>query len=242
MEPWPTQGNVAIEKMSDGRIVYNGKGEVGEIQYNLITVPKGSQIASIELADGSKVFLNSASSLKYLVAFKGSERRVEITGEVYFEIMKDPKRKFIVVSGDVQTEVLGTHFNVNAYADEEATKVTLVEGSVKVSFGDDNVIIKPGQQAEAIKNEKLKTNKNVDLSQIIAWKKGVFVFSQMDLKSILKQVSRWYDVTIEYKDSMVAGTFSGGLSRQLPLSEVIKILESNGIRCFVQGKKLIIGK
>ncbi len=165
------QGNVDIQKMNDGRIVYNGKQKSGAIQYNTVSVPRGSQIASIVLTDGSKVFLNSASSIRYPVAFTGHERSVEITGEVYFEIAKDPSRKFSVRSRGVTTEVLGTHFNVNAYPDEVSRKITLIEGRVKVTANNENVILKPGQQAELAENNQLQTNENVNISQVVAWQK-----------------------------------------------------------------------
>ncbi len=236
-----SQGNVSINKLGDGRIVYTGTDN-GKMIYNTIKVPRGSQIATLLLSDGSKVYLNASSSLKYPVAFGNSQRRVEITGEAYFEIAKDAKRKFIVVSDGLETQVLGTQFNINAYPDELSTKVTLIEGKVKVSSKSKDVVIKPGQQAELTEANEIKTNENVNLASIVAWQKGVFLFSQMDLNSMLRQISRWYDVNIEYKSSVKPGEFGGGLSRRSSLSEVIKTLEGNGVPCTLKGSTLIIGK
>jgi transmembrane sensor len=236
------QGDINIEKTDDGNIIYQGSAIGAEMQHNILNVPRGSQIANLVLSDGSKVSLNAGSSLKYPVAFNNVERRVEITGEAYFEVAKDAKRKFIVMGGGVRTEVLGTEFNVNAYPDEMETKITLVKGRVKVSAHTEKVIIEPGEQAELTNQKQLTVNKKADVLEAIAWKKGVFVFSNADLHSILRQVSRWYNVEIVYKAEVPAGSFGGTLSRLSPLSDLVGILESNGVNCLIEGNKLIIGK
>ena len=236
------EGQTNIQKTEDGNIVYQGARARGPMQYNTLAVPRGSQVASIVLSDGTKVFLNAASALKYPVAFTGNERRVEITGEAYFEVAKNTRQPFIVQTGMTEVTVLGTHFNVNAYDDEEVKKVTLIEGSVKVSSTSGNVVIKPGQQIEVTKDDQLSVNLNADVSQVTAWQKGMFVFTQIDLNSMLRQVSRWYNVDIEYRGTIQSGTLSGVLSRRSPLSEIIKMLEGNGLNCTLEASKLIIEK
>jgi transmembrane sensor len=235
------EGGTAIKKTNDGQLLYDKR--IGyDLQYNLLQVPKGSQMAGIVLSDGSRVYLNSASSLKYPVAFNNAERKVEVTGEAYFEIAKDAKRKFIVVSKGVQTEVLGTEFNINAYADDFKTKVTLIEGKVKVSALNTSSIIKPGEQSEVGNDGHLQVIKDINLSQVTAWKKGLFMFNNTDLKTILNQVARWYNVEIDYRQIVEPRTFGGGINRQSPLSQVVKIFESNGVPCRIEENTLIIGK
>ncbi len=210
------------------------------MQYNLLTVPRGSQIASIVLADGSKVFLNSASSLKYPVAFTGNERRVEITGEVYFRNCQGcKKRKFIVVGGGIQTEVLGTHFNMNTYGDDETMKVTLLEGSVKVSSGLSGALIKPGSQA-AFKNGILDVNKSVDVGQVLAWKNGVFNFQNNSLAIVMRQLSRWYDIDVVYPKGVPGILIGGKIPRSIPLSEMLDALGAVGVKFEIRDKKLIV--
>ncbi len=213
--------------MTNGSIVYKEGVASNKISYNILRVPRGSQIASIVLSDGSKVFLNSASSLKYPVSFVGNERKVEITGEAYFEIAKDSKKKFIVQSKELTTEVLGTHFNVNTYEDEQDMKVTLLEGSVKVSGGSSHIIIKPGDQAEW-KNGVMKVNKAVNIDQVMAWKNGRFQFESSDIESIMLQLSRIYDIQVKYEGGSIKEKFGGGINRNANISQVLKILELTG--------------
>ncbi len=165
-----SHANADIEKLENGNIVYHAKTLDAEIQYNTLTVPKGSRIANIILSDGSKVFLNVGSSMKYPVVFDGKERKVEITGEAYFEVAKNPSKKFVVVSRNISTEVLGTEFNINAYPDENTSNVTLLEGSVKVKKQDMNIILKPGEQV-VDKGDQLYLNSHANLNQVLAWKK-----------------------------------------------------------------------
>ncbi len=235
-----SQGNVDIQKMNDGRIMYKGISNKTEVQYNTLTVPRGSNIATIVLSDGSKVFLNSASYLRYPVSFIGDERKVEIEGEAYFEIAKDPKKKFIVVSRGVETEVLGTHFNVNAYPDEQTLAITLVEGKVKVKKGNNSLTIIPGEQVTSSKGILTK-NADVNLEQVIAWKNGRFLFGGgQDIAAVLRQVSRWYDVDIQYQGE-IKGTIGGSLSRQVNVSKVLELLQSTGsINYKIVNKTVII--
>ncbi len=221
------QGNVQIIKHADGTISYMGKA-THQISYNTLSVPKGSKPLTIVLSDGSNVWINVGSSLKYPTAFMGSERKVEITGEAYFEVKHDAKMPFIVQHGNVAVKVLGTHFNVNTYNDQPDMKITLLEGSIRVTKEDkkETRVITPGQQAQV--SENIKVADNVNLDEVMAWKNGKFWFGEkMDLSSVMSQVSRWYNVDVEYKGT-ISRHFWGSISRDVNLSQVLKILEATG--------------
>ena len=166
------QGNVKVIKTADGQIVYNGAASA--VEYNTLFNPRGSQVQPLTLSDGTKVWLNSESSIKYPTAFVGNERRVEITGEAYFEVVHDATKAFYVMKGDVSVQVLGTHFNMNTYSDENNIKVTLLEGAVKVSKDASIGLLKPGQQAQV--GLDIKIVNGVDLNAVMAWKNGYFIF------------------------------------------------------------------
>lgn len=233
------QGNVHVIKNADGQIVY--KGAATETVYNTLVNPRGGTVVSLVLQDGSKVWLNSESSLRYPVAFTGAERKVEITGEAYFEVAKDPAKKFIVTGQGVQTEVLGTHFNINTYTDEEQVRVTLIEGSVRVANGAGNVKLKPGEQA-AITHDSRFSIAEVDTDRIIAWTTGSFYFDEEDLSTVMRQLARWYDVDVSFSGIMPQDHYSGIFSRQLTLSKVLTVLKMAGVKYTIDGKKLKIEK
>lgn len=233
------QGNMLISKNSKGEIIYSGSDNNGAISYNTLFNPRGSKVQTITLADGTQVWLNAESSLRYPVAFSGKERKVEITGEAYFEVAKNTQMPFYVTSNDVSIKVLGTHFNVNAYPEESIRKVTLLEGLVNVSTGMANLKLTPGQQA-AIGNT-MQLNKECNTEEVMAWKNGFFAFSHANLNEILKQLSRWYAIDVVYKVAGNKQEFSGKIDRHLGLSEVLKILERTGVHFKVEGdKKLTI--
>ncbi len=216
------QGNIQITKQVDGRISYEGhKGD--SLSYNTLSVPKGSTPVKLLLADGSEVWLNVASSITYPTSFTGHERKVEISGEAYFEVAKNAAMPFIVKrkEDDLVIQVLGTHFNVNAYQDEAAVYVTLLEGSVDVSKGENHQIIKPGQQA-IWNNQLLSVANNADLDQVMAWKNGRFYFEGADMKSIMRQVEKWYDVEVEYS-AEIPHSFVAKISRNVNVSELLNI-------------------
>jgi transmembrane sensor len=236
-----TEGGVSIEKKEDGQIIYTGNAVGQAVQYNTLTVPRGSQVAGIVLSDGTKVFLNAGTVLTYPVSFAGSQRRVQMDGEAYFEVAKDAKRKFIVSSNGVETEVLGTHFNVNAYRDESMATITLLEGRVKIKAGHSLITLDPLQQAAASPNS-LKKNANANVDQVMAWKNGRFLTGgeDVDIQAFLRQVSRWYDVDIQYTGN-ITGTVGGTLSRQVSVSKVLELLESTGSTHYkMEGKTVII--
>ena len=237
------QNNVELKKTGDGQVSYGSSTtDAGnELIYNTLSNPRGSKVIDIRLSDGSHLWLNSGSSVTFPVAFRNDERKVTITGEAYFEIAHDPAKKFIVTANNLTTEVLGTHFNVYAFDDIEYKKVTLLQGSVKVISGDQSSLIKPGEQAVEIAQGRLKTNRNVNVEEVIAWKNEMFNFNDANIKDIMKEVSRWYDVDVEYKGNFSDMNFGGNMSRQKNVSELLKRLEATKtVRFEVVGKTITI--
>jgi ferric-dicitrate binding protein FerR (iron transport regulator) len=235
------QNNVQLTKTADGQLIYSGSASA--LAYNTLTNPRGSQVIDITLADGSKVWLNAGSSVTYPVAFTGNERKVAITGEAYFEVSHDKTKPFYVTKGNVQIQVLGTHFNVNAY--DEVAKVTLLEGSVRVSaIGNrQSAILKPGEQAELSGTHSPFTiHHSPDLEQIMAWKNGLFEFNETDIQTIMAQIERWYDVQVIYEGA-VTQHFNGTIQRQVNVSKVLGMLEkAGGLQFSIEGKKVLVRK
>jgi transmembrane sensor len=234
------QGNTKITKNQDGQLIYTSTGPgTNEIAYNTLETPRGGQF-KITLPDGSKVWLNAASSLKYPAAFIGNERKVEITGEAYFEIAKDVSKPFKVQLNQMEVEVLGTHFNINGYADEDVVRTTLLEGSVKINTKDRNNFLKPGQQAQLQKTGRIKLINDTDLEETMAWKDGNFQFENSDINTVMRQITRWYDVDIEYK-GRVTKHFIGTISRNVNLSQVLTMLQQTGeVKFIIEGKKVVV--
>jgi len=236
------QQNVAINQIQNGKIVYSAKGAPIDslLVYNTIATPRGGQY-QVVLPDGTKVWLNAASSLKYPTAFYGNERRVELTGEAYFEVSKNAAKPFFVKTAAQTVEVLGTHFNINSYADEKATKTTLLEGSVKVYSSANQLSVKlvPGQQALNILNQ-LQVIRDADVDEAVAWKNGKFMFRNTDLQTIMRQLSRWYDVDVEYQGNVTARHYIGSINRNVPVSQVFQILKTSGINFTIYGRKIIV--
>ncbi|MCX2485617.1 FecR family protein [Pedobacter sp. MR2016-24] len=234
------QAGIRITKSGNGQLVYTAvKGDNAiPVAQNTISTPKGGQYQLI-LPDGTKVYLNAASTLSYPTAFQDKERLVELNGEAYFEVAKNKLLPFRVKSGQQTVEVLGTHFNVNAYADEGAIRTTLLEGAVKISAGMITQVIKPGQQAILNKNTADKiviTEVNTD--KVIAWKNGVFSFENEDLKSVMRQISRWYNVEVIYTGVSSDEKYYGEISKNSKLGEVFEILELNNVHFDVEGKTI----
>ena len=229
------QQNTAIIKKNDG-IVYTADSNAQTV-YNTMTTPRARQY-NLQLSDGTKVWLNASSSITFPTSFSGKERKVSITGEVYFEVAKDKSRPFMVSVNDMQVNVLGTHFNVNAYEDEKSVNTTLFEGSVLIRKKNVSVLLKPGQQAEKQKSGTIVVNNNVNLDQIIGWKNGTFFFENASLEMVLRQLSRWYDIDIVFEKGIKPRIFEGEIQRNLQLSQVLKILENSGIHLKIEGKTL----
>ena len=235
------QGDIQIIKLDDGQLAYNnGQGRKStEILYNTIATPKGGQY-QLTLSDGSRVWLNAQSSIRFPASFTGNERKVEMTGEGYFEIAHNAKMPFKVNVDGVEVEVLGTDFNVNAYKDEPEMKTTLLNGSVKVKKGITSRIIKPGEQVVLNnKNEKIQIV-NPDMEEVLAWKNGLFYFDGANIQFVMRQLARWYDVNVIYEGDLKERRFGGEMQKDLQLSQVLKLLEKNNIHFSIVGKNIIV--
>lgn len=236
-----SQGSTSITKSKKGELVYNaGQGLDAAVVFNTVTTPKGGQY-HIVLPDGTKVWLNAASSLRFPTSFKGKERRVEISGEVYFEVAHNKKMPFIVKTAETEVAVLGTHFNVMAYPDEKVLKTTLLEGSVRVKRADKSVMLAPGQQARLKSGtDNIRIVDEVDMEKEMAWKNGYFQFKDDNLENIMRQISRWYDVDVRYEGNPGKETFTGRLPRNGNVSKVFKILSLSGVKFRIEGKSIIV--
>ncbi|SMC66573.1 FecR family protein [Pedobacter nyackensis] len=267
--------NIAVLTLANGKTIRLSDAKTGVvIDADALTYNDGSKISSasaessildkallkastprggtyqITLPDDTKVWLNSASSLKFPPSFKGhSTRRVELSGEAYFEVAKMERMPFVVVTDKQEVEVLGTHFNVNSYADEEVTKTTLLEGSVKVSAIGKNMVkainkLKPGQQSRI--NNSLPGKMIIEpanIEQVMAWKNGYFHFENDNLPTVMRQLSRWYDIEIVYQVDRMDDEFIGDIPRNVKLSEVLKVLEyGSGVHFKIENRKLIVTK
>ncbi|QEC43334.1 FecR family protein [Pseudobacter ginsenosidimutans] len=239
-----SMGNGIIEKqkgvlLKNGQLIYSSTGNAVE---NTTTTPRGRQFNLI-LADGTKVWLNAASSITYPAAFNGNHRRVKITGEVYFEVAADKKKPFYVdVSDKAAVEVLGTNFNVKAYEDENGIRTTLLDGAVRVNAGNSSAILKPGQQALIRLHDNIQLVNDADMLQVMAWKNGLFNFDGYDVQSVMREIGRWYDLDIQYESKPEPRIFRGKIQRNLSLHQLMLALESQNIHFRIEGRKLIITK
>jgi transmembrane sensor len=238
------EDEVTIKMGANGVITYiiNPKADTSKADANLfntLSTPTGGQY-NIVLADGTKVYLNAVSSIKYPTQFNGDQRIVELDGEAYFEVAKNKNKPFIVKSGDQDIEVLGTHFNVHAYDNESVVKTTLLEGSVAVSYKNQKAILKPGQQSNVSDKFTKIAIKQVDTEAAIAWKNGRFKFDNADLKTVMRQLERWYGIKVEYRGDVSDVRFNGGTFMNKNLSEVLKVLELSNIKFKVEGKTIIV--
>ena len=236
------QGNTKIIKLSNGQLKYTVTGAANDqVMLNTMRTPRGGEY-QLTLPDGTQVWLNSASSITYPTAFSGSQRKISITGEAYFEVAKDKSKAFQVnIAGRGKVEVFGTHFNINAFSDEPGIYITLVEGAVKVSNKQQELMMKPGEQAVIDQNQKLILHKHVDTEEVIAWKNGYFVFNNATLGMIMRQVQRWYDVDVVYEGDIQNERFVGKVPRSENASKLIKVLElTHTVKFNIIGKKIII--
>ena len=232
------QGQVQIIKTADGQIAYKGKGN--EVLYNTLINPRGSKVVAIVLADGTKVWLNAETTLRYPTAFAGNDRRVEISGEAYFEVAHNPQMPFYVSKSGMEIKVLGTHFNVNSYDDGSPASVTLLEGSVKVTSEGKHSMLIPGQQAKMV-GTAIRVLDNVDMDEVMAWKNGKFQFGEnTSIETIMNQLARWYNVQVEYKGT-VTQHFWGSVSRDVNVSQVLHKIESTGgVKFKIEGNKVLV--
>lgn len=234
------QGSVLISKNKNGELVYSGKGLAA--MQNALSTSRG-QTYSLVLPDGTKVWLNAASSISYPTSFAQLiERRVQISGEAYFEVSKDKAHPFIVITNNQQVRVLGTHFNINSYADEDNITTTLLEGSVQVSGPNPTVrtILTPNQQS-LYDGQHIQV-KEVNAANVISWKNGQFSFKSEELKSIMRNVGRWYNVEVNFQNELLSSrTFSGKVSRFDNVSKVLRVLERTGeVKFKIEGRKITV--
>ncbi len=233
------QGSVKVIKLNTVTVAYNDTKENSkEIVYNTLSTPSGGQYQLI-LPDGTKVWLDASSSIRFPTAFQGKERNVTLTGEAYFEVAKNADMPFKITVKDMAVEVLGTHFNVMAYEDESSMNTTLLEGSVKITKAGVNKMLVPGQQS-VINNTGEINIINADIEEVMAWKNGLFQFNAFDIKKVMRQISRWYDVEVVYENEIPSRHFTGMISRSNDISQVLKILQSGGVKFRIEGRKIIV--
>lgn len=238
------QGSTAIQQNGTGELVYKAGSQVlpqTPVELlNTITTPKGAGY-DLVLADGTRVWLNSSSSLSFPAGFSGGQRNVKLTGEAYFEVAKNKEKPFIVEANGTRIQVLGTHFNIGAYTDDQAVVTTLLEGSVKVSKNDKQVMMVPGQQAISKLNTNEITLGKADIDEVMAWRNGYFKFHNEDVKSIFRKVSRWYDIEVEYRGNVSNQRFGGIYSRSKSINELLAYLEKIGnIHFKLEGRRIIV--
>ncbi len=237
------QGTTKVIKLDNGQLAYHsGKVDASPVTYNSISTPRGGQY-QIVLPDGSKIWLNALSSLKFPTAFTGTERRVELNGEGYFDIAKNTLPFKVSLAGQktLEVDVLGTEFDLMAYGDEDRQKLTLISGAASATMGDRKIILQPNQQAYLDKNSNaLNLINTVDVGEIVAWKNGTFQFHDASIESIMRQAARWYDLEVAY-DGKVDQLFNGTIPRQVNLSTLLKILEATGwVHFRIDGKKVTV--
>jgi transmembrane sensor len=242
------QGGMMVSKSNEGKLVYTVKENRGALnnlqdsaKYNTIETPKGGQY-QVSLPDGTNVWLNAGSSLRYPTVFSGQQRAVQLDGEAYFEVAKDAGMPFRVKTDQQLVEVLGTHFNISSYHDDPIVKTTLTEGKVRLASlrSRQIVLLNPGEQALAYQDGTLKVNA-VNADQFLGWKEGKFIFTDADLQSIMRQVSRWYNVEIIYKGAISKEKFEGSASRFTNVAELLEILElTHQVHFEIQGRRIIV--
>jgi len=241
------QGNTQVLQNAGNQLTYHATGKSSStITYNTLTVPRGSQPVAIILADGSHVWVNVASAITFPTAFSGPERKVEITGEAYFEIAGQSATPFkVLLPGTdgqrTEVQVLGTRFNVNTYTDEGPQKVTLLQGAVKIQHGNQSLKMIPGQQIQ-VADQQIKLVADPDLSEVMAWKNGQFSFVGANLTTVMRQVARWYDLEVEFQDQ-ITDPYTIRIARDVPAEKLFRFIEmSGGVKLEIKGKTVIVKK
>jgi ferric-dicitrate binding protein FerR (iron transport regulator) len=233
------QGGTKIIKVQAGSLVYQtGTSNNDQISYNTLVIPRGGYY-NVTLPDGTKVWLNAASSLRFPSSFSGNSREVELHGEAYFEVAANKKMPFYVSINQTSVQVLGTHFNINGYDDEGSIRTTLLEGAVKFRYGSDEKLIRPGQEAIYSRQARSATVQQADTNQVMGWKNGFFEFDNLDLPAIMRLIARWYNVDVSYHSTRKI-ELTGSLSRRSKLEEVLQLLEKNGVHVTVNDRTIIV--
>lgn len=241
------EGSAVITKLKDGQLIYDHSGSSTHINhdpskisaYNSIRTPRSGEY-QVLLPDGTRVWLNAESSLKFPPVFEGQERKVELFGEAYFEVEKNEEMPFRVIAGDTEIEVLGTHFNVNAY--QEVVKTTLLEGSVRLKREGQETLLQPGQSGIPSEDGAFTVeDEAANVEEVVDWKNGYFIFQDENIRAIMEKAARWYDVEVEYRGNMEDKNFWGKVSRYENISELLKNLELTGMIHFkIEGRKVIV--
>jgi transmembrane sensor len=236
-----TTENGTTITLRNGQLIYKATNTAPEtVSYNTMTTPRGRQFQLV-LPDGSKVWLNAASSIRYPTVFTNKERKVEITGEAYFEVAHNRTAPFLVkMNNETEVEVLGTQFNINSYDNEESINTTLLEGSVKVTNNEGTTVLKPGQQAKITGSKKIQVLTEVNLEKVMAWKNGVFNFQDATLQEVMRQLERWYDIEVVYEGKIPKLEFFGKMGKDLSLANVLRGLEMSEVSFRIEGRKLIV--
>lgn len=242
------QGQTKVIRLASGEIVYQPQGQHEEVLLNTLTNPKGSQVTSVTLSDGSRVWLNAGTTLTYPVAFSGSERKVTVSGEAYFEVAPagDHKIPFLVNIRTNQRDsslvtVLGTHFNIKAYEDEADTRVTLLQGSVQVDHQQQGLRIVPGQQARYAAGKQIQVSTAASAEEVVAWKEGLFAYQNSNIAQVLRDAARWYDIDIVYAGNKIPDdTFTGEIPRSATLTELLSILKMSRVHFKLEGRQLTV--
>lgn len=242
------QGQTKVVRLASGEIVYQSQGDNHAPLQNTLTNPRGSQVTSITLADGTRIWLNAGATLTYPVAFSGRERKVTVTGEAYFEVAAagDHKIPFLVNIKTSQKDsslvtVLGTHFNIKAYEDESNTKVTLLQGSVQVDHQQSGIRITPGQQATYADGQPIRISTPAT-DEVVAWKEGLFAYQSSSIAQVLRDAARWYDIEVVYEGQVPDDTFSGHIPRTATLTELLSILQMSRVKFRLEDRKLTVLK
>ena len=234
------QGASRIVKINSGSLFYKAvSGDHSSSYYNTITTPAGGQY-QVTLADGTKVWLNALSAIKFPTSFDGPDRTVELTGEAYFEVKADKDKPFLVKAGQTETRVLGTSFNIMAYSDEGAVKTTLLDGAVSMALGLQSALLRPGEQGQYDDNKGSMMTRPVNTRAVVAWKDGYYFFDRTPVKSVMRQIARWYDVTIVYQGAAPKDEIVGKLPRTADVKEVLHIMELIGIHFKIEGKTIVV--
>lgn len=236
------QGNTEVSKTADGQLIYRLAGKdpsSPSIQYNTVTTPRGGQY-QVHLPDGTKVWLNAASSIRFPISFTQNERAVTITGEAYFEVAHDRQAPFIVSAGDTRVQVLGTSFNIMAYDNEDLQKTTLVEGSVQLTNGGRISLLHPGEQMQVNEND-FKLVKHANVAAELSWKNGLFYFKDADIQTVMKQAERWYNISVKFKGNIPEKQFNGKVPRNVNLAELMEILSFyDDMECTIDNNTITI--
>ncbi|WPU92708.1 FecR domain-containing protein [Mucilaginibacter sabulilitoris] len=241
------KAGIRVSKTGNGMLVYHFNKAAGNSatsttpEFNTITTPRGGQY-QVVLEDGTKVWLNAASSIRFPQAFTGNDRQVELTGEAYFEVAKNKIKPFIVQANGTRVQVLGTHFNINAYSDNNNVTTTLLEGSVRMASGGSTVMLAPGQQGVAVNGAAIKVG-IADVQQTMAWKNGLFIFRDLNIVEVMKQVGRWYDVDVEYVGDVKNNEFGGTISKYKNITDLLDIMQlTRSVHYKIEGRRVIIMK